>query len=85
MVKGGQSSFFIILFLFISPAVGGLLPPVAGRDGTAAEKFIIFRNEKFTFLGISEQRNTWVGIYLSLFLTERKKTNQLKNSHFQNF
>ena len=27
-------------FLFFPPAVGGLLPPVAGRDGAAAEKFI---------------------------------------------
>ena len=27
-------------FLFSLPAVGGLLPPVAGRDGAAAEKFI---------------------------------------------
>ena len=25
---------------FFPPAVGGLLPPVAGRDGAAAEKFI---------------------------------------------
>ena len=26
---------------FFPPAVGGLLPPVAGRDGDAAEKFIV--------------------------------------------
>ena len=49
-------------FLFSLPAVGGLLPPVAGRDGAAAEKFI--------FLELLSSRNALH--YVTAFLLKTR-------------